>query len=136
MGRVAFADESGTSGKARCYAIGVVSVDSDKVGAFEAWIEGLKAKHRVSSELKWEQIRKGHGLINLAIELMHGLLWSRTAVFDAIVVDTRLYRKWKNRSEQREQSHRPRTACWRPPGGRIVNPSTVRGEDHPVTAPV
>src|SRR5690606_5955228 len=62
MGRIAFADESGTDGKTKCYAIGVVSVAKNKLRGFNESFELLRRQHGVSQEAHWEGVNKGHGL--------------------------------------------------------------------------
>jgi Protein of unknown function (DUF3800) len=100
--RVAFADESGTDASTRCYAIGVVSVAAENLQPFNDEFERLKKQHGVSNEVKWTSVRNGHGLINLGIHLLHRILRSSTARFDVIVVNTKQYRKWRERGADRE----------------------------------
>jgi hypothetical protein len=102
MPRVAFADESGTDANPKCYAIGVVSVAAKHVGAFNRVFVHLKAQHGVASELRWKNVDRGHGLINLTIDWLSRILRSHTARFDAIVVNTEQYRKWSKRGADRE----------------------------------
>ncbi|MEI9942150.1 MAG: DUF3800 domain-containing protein [Pseudomonadota bacterium] len=102
MSRIAFADESGIGGKPKCYAIGIVSVAQRKLAGFNHVFERLTKQHGVSSEVKWENVRNGHGLINLGIDWLHRILKSNTARFDVIVVNTEQYRKWSERGADRE----------------------------------
>jgi len=100
--RIAFADESGTDGATKCYAIGVVSVAKDRLKGLEKWFCGLKAKHGVTTEVHWKKVDKGHGLINLCIDCLHQILLSETGRFDVMVVNTAQYRKWNNHGSDRE----------------------------------
>ncbi len=94
MKRIAFADESGIDGKADCYAIGVISFDADHQDTFETYTESKLKSHGVVGEAKWKKIRNSHGSINFAIDALKSILRSQTASFDAIVVNTRLFRNW------------------------------------------
>lgn len=102
MGRIAFADESGTDGKTKCYAIGVVSVAKNKLRGFNESFELLRRQHGVSQEAHWEGVNKGHGLINFGLDWLDRVLRSETARFDVIVVNTRMYRKWSMRANREE----------------------------------
>lgn len=102
MSRVAFADESGIDGNTKCYAIGVVSVESTRLASFNDAFLRSKAQHGVSQEAKWTSVRNGHGLINLGIDWLHRILKSSTARFDVIVVNTKKYRKWAQPGADRE----------------------------------
>lgn len=102
MGRVAYADESGTHGSTKCYGIGVVSLEEERLPAFEERFAELKAKHNVAGELKWEAIRNRYSDINLVLDWLHHILASRTARLDVMVVNTALYRNWSERGSDRE----------------------------------
>jgi hypothetical protein len=104
MGRIAFADESGLDGKTHCYAIGVVSLDDSRLDGFERMFFDLKARHSVTSELKWQKVGNSHGLINLALDWLYRILKSTTASFDAMVVNTSLYRNWCERGANRDNA--------------------------------
>jgi hypothetical protein len=94
VARIAFADESGTTEKTKCYAIGVLSFEAGRTDAFHRAFERMKASHGVGSELHWTKIGTSYGAINLALEWLHMVLESKTASFDAMVVNTALYRNW------------------------------------------
>jgi hypothetical protein len=104
MGRIAFADESGLDPKTHCYAIGVLSFDDSRLESFERAFARIRSRHSVPTELKWQKIGNGHGIINLALDWLHMILRSRTASFDAIVVNTRPYRAWSDRGADRENA--------------------------------
>lgn len=104
MSRIAFADESGLDPKTHCYAIGVLSFDEAYLERFVRAFLRLKSEHKVPNELKWKKIDSSHGMINLAIAWLHLILHSRSASFDAIVVDTGAYRKWSERSADRDEA--------------------------------
>ncbi len=93
--RIAFADESGTDGRAKCYSIGVVSFEASCLEAFERHFKSLLSTHGVQGEAKWTQVRTSHGLINFTLDALNSILCSRTASFDAIVVNTELFRNWR-----------------------------------------
>ena len=104
MALVGFADESGTSGSSRCYAIGVLSVAAEKVEEFNSWFWSQKNRHGVQGEFKWTRIRRSHGAINLAIDALDAILRSESATFDAIVVNKQQYRNWQGGTAQRERA--------------------------------
>ena len=85
MARVAYCDESGRSAGSQCYTIGVITVPELKQTDFEAWLSSLKNQHGIKDELKWHKIRKGHGAINCALDLLHGIATSDSLTYDAIV---------------------------------------------------
>jgi hypothetical protein len=96
MTRIAFADESGIGGNSNCYAIGVVSFDADCVDGFEDYFRIKLISHGVQGEGKWTKVRTSHGLINFALDALAAILRSHSATFDAIVVNTSLYRNWSS----------------------------------------
>lgn len=102
MARVAFADESGTHANPKCYAIGVVSIDEQHLQAFDTRFQRLMRQHGVQHEVHWSDVDRSHGLINLGLEWLSSILRSRTARYDAIVVNTALYRQWRERQADRE----------------------------------
>ncbi len=104
MTRTAFADESGTHGSPACYAIGVLSVATNRLDRFNATFERLRVQHGVGSEVHWAKVDKGHGLINFGIDWLSRILRSSTARFDVIVVNTAQYRKWQQRRGDRESA--------------------------------
>jgi hypothetical protein len=93
-----FADESGTHDKMKCYTIGALVLPTDKLSRFEAWFEGLKKKHGVPYEVKWTRVANSHGLINLGIELLTGLLRVGCKM-GFIVVKKEPYNKWQEDKE-------------------------------------
>jgi len=95
MSRIAFADESGTDGRSKCYTIGVVSFEASCLRSFEEYFTSLHNSHGVQGEAKWTRIRGSHGLINFSLDVMNSILRSHTASFDAIVVNTALFRNWR-----------------------------------------
>ncbi len=104
VGRLAFADESGTDGKTKCYGIGVFSIESSRLASFEMWFESLKRKHNIGGELKWKSINNRISDINFVIELAAQILHSQSGRFDVIVVDTSRYVKWQQRDGDRENA--------------------------------
>lgn len=104
MARIAFADESGTTDVSPCYAIGVVSVAEEYVTAFNQRFESLRKQHGVKGEAKWTRVRKGHGLVNFALDWLYRLLSSQTGCFDVIVVHKDLFRKWGRTAEEKEDA--------------------------------
>lgn len=96
MPLIGFADESGTAGNARCYAIGVVSVDAGARRDFEAHFRGLHASHGVQGEAKWTRVRTSHGLTNFALAALDSIMRSRSSSVDIIVVNKRLFRNWNS----------------------------------------
>jgi hypothetical protein len=102
MARIAFADESGTHGSTLCYTIGVLSMGKSHVTEFDGrWEESLRS-HGVQGEPKWKYIDDSHGLINLLLEWAHTILESPSYAFNAIVVNTRSYKKWSKHGADRE----------------------------------
>lgn len=96
MNRIAFADESGIDGKTSCYAIGVVSFDADCLDGFEDYFKSRLTSHGVQGEGKWTKVRGSHGLINFTLDALSSILRSHSASFDAIVVNTSLFRNWSS----------------------------------------
>src|SRR5258708_17341401 len=95
MAKVGFADESGTDARSLCYAIGVLLLESDRRAAFEEVVSGLRQKHGVPHELKWNRISNSHGAINFLLDIFALILRSSTATFDVIVVRKELFRNWQ-----------------------------------------
>lgn len=96
MTRIAFADESGIDGKTNCYAIGVVSFEADCLDRFEDYFKSKLTSHGVQGEGKWTKVRGSHGLINFTLDALNAILHSQSASFDAIVVNTSLFRNWSS----------------------------------------
>lgn len=91
-----FADESGTTDGNLCFTIGCLLVPSDKVDSLIDHISSLLAKYDLpTEELKWENIRKSYGRINLIIDLMNLIQSSRTLAFVSMVTHKGLYNNWK-----------------------------------------
>lgn len=104
MRRVAFTDETGTDGKAPCYAIGVVSCDADCLAGFEQYFSDKLLSHGVVGEGKWKKVKNSHGLINFALDALDAILGSKSCSFDTIVVHTSLYRNWNTPLMSREEA--------------------------------
>ena len=102
MGRIAFADESGTDGNSRCYAIGVLSFEQRHRRTFEAEFERLRQVHKIRSEVHWTKVGNSCGIINFILDWFDLLLRSATGRFDCIVVNTSDYRQWSRRGADRE----------------------------------
>src|SRR5262245_33822370 len=96
MALIGFADESGTSAHAKCYAIGVVSVDSDACQDFERHCCSLLSSHGVQGEAKWTRVRTSHGLTNFTLAALDAILRSRSASLDIIIVNKVLFRNWRS----------------------------------------
>ena len=93
-----FADESGTDPSMKCFTIGALVIPNEKLAQFEKWFYALKSKHGVGSELKWTRIANSHGAINFGIELLDGLLKTKSRM-GFIVVKKSDYRNWKDNEE-------------------------------------
>jgi hypothetical protein len=102
MTRIAFADESNTTGKPACYAIGVVSIGVSQLASFNNRFEELAKAHGLVGEAKWQKIGKSHGQINLLLDWARLLVAHPGARFDSIVVHTGRYKKWTDRNTDRE----------------------------------
>lgn len=94
-----FADESGTSSKHDWYGIGALVIRDEKLKRFETWLNGLKTTYGVGGELKWKDINTSYAPINLAIDLLTGLLKS-SAHYATIVVHKASYRHWRDDPEK------------------------------------
>ncbi len=94
-----YADESGTHPLARCYTIGAILVPETEKARFRDDLNQLRQKHRISSEVKWENVRNSYNLMNFAMDLLKRLLCGPCA-FRCIVVHKREYRKWRNNEEE------------------------------------
>jgi uncharacterized protein DUF3800 len=104
MTRIAFADESGIDGKTDCYAIGVVSFDANCLDGFEEYFKSKLTSHGVQGEGKWTKVRWSHGLINFTLDALSSILRSHSASFDAIVVNTSLFRNWNSPFMTKEEA--------------------------------
>ena len=95
-----FCDESGTSGKERCYSIGALSIPSDRVPRFNQVMAELVQTHGVQGEVKWKKVSTSHGLINFGLDCLKNIIRGSTRL-SIIVVNKSLYRKWNqgNREE-------------------------------------
>jgi hypothetical protein len=102
--RIAFADESGTHGPTRCYGIGAVSLEADRLEAFNAKFAQLKTKHNLGSELNWEELHNRFSDINAILDWVDVILRATTATFDVIVVNTALYKNWSCSTMTREKA--------------------------------
>lgn len=81
----------------------VLSLDADRLDAFNRTFCRLRERHGPGErEVHWKKLDRGHGLLNFALDCLGLLLKSKTARFNAIVVNTRMYRKWSNRGADRE----------------------------------
>tara|TARA_B100001063_G_scaffold232138_1_gene246918 strand:+ start:2773 stop:2964 length:192 start_codon:yes stop_codon:yes gene_type:complete len=52
-----FGDESGTTGSARCYSIGLLCVPKENSNGFNDYVLDLKNKRGIVGELKWSKIK-------------------------------------------------------------------------------
>jgi hypothetical protein len=93
---IGFADESGTSGTSRCYAIGVVSLEAADVDGFSRYFKDLHLSHGVQGEAKWTKVKTSHGLTNFALDALSAILRSHNASFNVIVVNKAQYRNWRS----------------------------------------
>ncbi len=98
-----FADESGTSVDEPCYAIGALMVPDEALGAFSVTFRRLVERHGVTGEVRWNKVSKGHGLINLGIDLLK-LILDSDLCFNSIVVKKRPYRKWRGGAKEKEEA--------------------------------
>ena len=89
-----FADESGMSPSEPCYSIGILVVPGGRLDEFDVEFRRLVKNHGVVGEVRWTKIAKGHGLMNLAIDLLRYILRSNLC-FNSIVVLKGPYRKWQ-----------------------------------------
>lgn len=130
MTRVAFADESGTDGKAPCYAIGVISCDASCLQGFEGFFRDKLLSHGVLGEAKWKKVKNSHGLINFALDALDAILSSKSASFDTIVVNTSLYRNWHSPLMTKEEAfYKTYTLLLRHIAGRANLPSEIFIDD-------
>lgn len=103
--RIAFADESGSDWNSKCYAIGAVSFDEDRLNGFNKCFEESRERHGVADrEIHWNKLSNTHGLGNFCIEWLHRILTSKTARFDVMVVNTALFNEWTARGGNREEA--------------------------------
>jgi hypothetical protein len=104
MGKIGFADESGTDSLSPCYSIGVILVDSVALGDFDGRLQSLKSNHNIQHELKWNKISNSHGAINFLLGSLDCLLSFPGITFDVIVVRKDVFRNWQGGQENREQA--------------------------------
>lgn len=100
--RIAFADESGTGGKTKCYGIGVLSYDRAEEAHVDRWIEQFRVFHNVNAELSWEGIRNRMSDINFLLDCLGEVLHPNSIRFDAIIVHTARYNNWSKPGADRE----------------------------------
>jgi hypothetical protein len=81
-----FTDESGTSPPSKCFTIGALLVPERDHEKFEAAVSALADKHGLprEREIKWERVKKSHGLVNFGIDLLQ-LILKTNACFSAFV---------------------------------------------------
>jgi hypothetical protein len=104
MGRIAFADESGTDRKSQCYSIGVVTVEEKDRDDFEQQVKALLEMHKVVGEPKWTRVRDSRALINFALDSLQLVLDWPSATFDVIVVRKDFFRNWQGGIAQQEKA--------------------------------
>ena len=132
MTRIAFADESGIHKGAPCYGIGVVSVRRDHLDAFNNRFDAIVDEHNIAGELKWEDIGNRRSDINAIIDLVTAIVRSRTAFFDVIVVNTKLYRNWKGSAADKETAfYKTYTQLLRHMAGRTGDIAEVSIDNRP-----
>lgn len=86
-----FADESGTDWKGACYAIGCFIVPRSAFVGFSGQFYALTREHRLTSEVKWADVKKRPGLAAFARDL--AAVVARTKVsYSSIVVRQHGYR--------------------------------------------
>lgn len=102
MAQVAYADESGTDDRSKCYGIGVITIPVEIEQRFIAKLLQLKNKHGVEGELKWTRIRKNHGSINFMLDVLAEIIYCKNITYDAIIVHKDMYRNWQGNDSQRE----------------------------------
>lgn len=96
-----FADESGTSPPSKCFTIGALLVPEEVLEQFEADVSNLIAKHGLprEREIKWERVKKSHGLVNFGVDLLKLILRSN-ACFTAFVAWKDRFYVWKKDEEK------------------------------------
>ena len=95
VNNIVYADESGTSGKEKCYTIGALLVPESDHARIERDVESLVIQHGVVGEVKWTKVGNSHGLINFAIDLLKRII-EDNCYFSSIVVKKDIYNKWQN----------------------------------------
>ena len=96
-----FADESGTSPPSKCFTIGALLVPEREVGRFESEVLNLVINHNLprDREIKWERIKKSHGLVNFSIDILK-LILKTNACFTAFVAWKEHFYVWKKDEEK------------------------------------
>lgn len=102
MPQIAYADESGTDDRSKCYGIGVVAIDIKAESSFIERLIHLKNVHGIKNELKWSRIRNNHGPINFMLDVLALILQTEGSTYDAIIVNKDMYRNWQGDDSQRE----------------------------------
>ena len=95
-----FSDESGIHPGFRCYGIGLLTIPTSSLDAFNGWFEKLRDQHGVQGEVKWKKVGNSHGLSNFGIDLLKAVL-RKKARFELMVVKKDVYRKWRRRNEEK-----------------------------------
>lgn len=96
-----FADESGTSPPSKCFTIGALLVPERELEEFETAVSALADKHGLprEREIKWERVKKSHGLVNFGIDLLQ-LILKTNACFTAFVAWKECFYVWKKDEEK------------------------------------
>ncbi len=103
MPRIAYADESGTDARSKCYAIGVLTIPAVEKEGFDEWFRERKSEHGVQGELKWTHIRNSHGAINFLIDLLRMVIFSPSLTYSTIVVRKEYYMLWQGNAKKKER---------------------------------
>jgi hypothetical protein len=99
MSYTIFADESGTDNDSKCYTIGALVIESERIKRFGDFIDKLKKKYGVIGEAKWNRVSNMFGHVNFGIELFRAVLGSGLR-YASIVVKKSDYRKWADNKEE------------------------------------
>jgi len=89
-----YADESGTHDKAKCYTIGAILVPEQYIARFRNDLQDNKEKYKITSEIKWHDIRTSYNIMNFSIDVLRMILRG-PYIYTCIVVLKNSYRKWQ-----------------------------------------
>ncbi|MCA9855473.1 MAG: DUF3800 domain-containing protein [Dehalococcoidia bacterium] len=95
-----FGDESGIHKGVPCYGIGCIVVPEPEVDRLQARVAEVFRQNGVGDrEMKWSAIRRHNATIQAARDATR-LLIQEEVMFQAIVVNKRLYRNWPGNEEE------------------------------------
>lgn len=99
MSYYVFCDESGISKGPACYTIAGFAIREDRLEAFNTYFHRRVERRGVEGEVKWQKVKKGANIMNVALDLTKATLKSRSGKFATIAVKKATFHKWRSDPE-------------------------------------